>query len=473
VRRLKNPTQSLHPSEKGGLLEAIDMRKVELKIINTKLLVGDDLIEAGVAIEGGKIVKIAKDPNLPDSDTTMDAKGLLMLPGVVDIHVHLRDLDLSYKEDFSSGTQAAVMGGVTTVLDMPNTSPRTADAHRLKEKVRKATSEVYCNVGFFGELAFEPDETRKMLDQGAIGFKLYLNEPRNNQLRKEKIFVEATQPIRLADSTLSVHAEFPSVKVEESTPRDERSQIEQFIRSHDPQLEMRAVSKCIESAKESGLHIHICHISTEAALSMINQERVNGTHLTAEVTPHHLLLSEAELYRNGSYAKMVPPLRRLSDVRSMFRGLVNGNLDAIASDHAPHSNEEKSQTFAKAPPGVPGLETMLPLLLTEVSRGTVPLRRIVQALCENPPELFGIKDRGRIAEGYNADLILVDLAKEKTIDPRTFVSKAKFTPFEGRKVKGVPVLTIVNGVPVAKDGEIIGKPGDGRIVKPTYHTQEP
>jgi dihydroorotase len=448
------------------------MKKVELKIINTKLLVGDDLIEAGVALEEGKIAKIAKDPNLPDSDTTINARGMLMLPGVVDVHVHLRDLDLSYKEDFSTGTQAAIIGGVTTVLDMPNTIPRTTSSERLREKMLKATSEVYCNVGFFGELALEPSETTKMANEGAIGFKLYLNEPRNSQLNNKEIFTKVIQPINLVGSTLAVHAEFPSNKTKEPTPRDERSEIEQFIKSHDPQLEIRAVSECIKIARESGVHIHICHISTEATLAMICKEKANGILLTSEVTPHHLLLSEPELYRHGPYAKMVPPLRRLSDARSLVRGFVSGNVDAIASDHAPHSNDEKSQDFANAPSGVPGLETMLPLLLTEVTEGRIPLKRILQTMCENPPLLFGLKSRGKIAEGYNADLILVDLKKEKTIDPNRFFSKAKYTPFEGRKVKGVPVLTVVNGVLVVQDGELIGKPGDGSIVKSIIRTQE-
>ena len=156
----------------------------------------------------------------------------------------------------------------------------------------------------------------------------------------------------------------------------------------------------------------------------------------------------------------------------MVRGLVNGNVDAIASDHAPHTNQEKGKDFADAPSGVPGLETMLPLLLTEVAKGTLSLRRVIQAMCENPPKLFGLKSRGKIVEGYHADLTLVDLEKEKTIDPHNFFTKAKYTPFEGRKVKGVPVMTIVNGIPVVQDCELIGKPGDGRIVKPITRQQE-
>jgi dihydroorotase len=448
------------------------MKKVELKVVNTKLLVGDDLVETGIAIEKGKIAKIAKDGNLPDADSTINARGMLAIPGVVDVHAHLRDLDLSYKEDFSTGTQAAIVGGVTTVFDMPNTAPRTTSSVRLREKIHRAESEVYCNVGFFGELAPEPSETVKMADEGAVGFKLYLNEPRNVTLNNEDIFTNMIRPIRLVGSTLAVHAEYPSNEIRQPTPNDQGNEIEQFIKSHEPQLEIRAVSKCIESAMESEVHIHFCHISTEAALAMICEGKANGIPLSVEVTPHHLFLSEVELYRQGSYAKMVPPLRSLSDARSLLQGVINGNVDAIASDHAPHSNEEKSQPFAKAPSGVPGLETMLPLLLTEVNKGTIPLRTVIQTMCENPPLLYGLKSRGRIAEGYNADLVLIDLEKEKTIDSRYFFSKAKYTPFEGRKVKGLPVLTIVNGIPVMRDGEIIGKSGDGRIVKSASHTQQ-
>lgn len=449
------------------------MRKVELKIVNSKLLVGDDLVEAGVAVEDGRIVKVAKDPNLPNSDTTIDARGMVMLPGIVDVHVHMRDMNLSYKEDFSSGTQAAVIGGVTTVLDMPNTSPPTTNAERLKEKMCKAADKVYCNIGFFGALVLEPNETTKMANEGAIGFKLYLNEPQYSQLDDETLFAEVIEPVKKTGSTLAVHAEFPQKETKRESPTDTRGEIEQFIESHDPQLEIHAVSKCIRAAREMGVHIHLCHISTEATLAMISKGKVNGIPLTAEVTPHHLLLSEEALYHYGSHAKMVPPLRRIGDVRSLFQGLVNGNIDAIASDHAPHSNEEKSHGFASAPSGVPGLETMLPLLLTEVSERRIPLKRIIQTMCENPPELFRLKGVGKIAERYGADIILVDFKKEKTIDSRTFYSKAKYSPFEGRRVKGVPMLTLVNGVPAMRDGELVGKPGQGKIIRPFINTSLP
>lgn len=442
------------------------MRRVELKIVNSRLLVGDDFVEAGVAIEDGKITKVAKEPNLPDSDMTIDARSAVMLPGVVDVHVHMRDMDLSYKEDFSSGTQAAVAGGVTTVLDMPNTSPPTTSLERLKDKMGKAAGRTFCNIGFFGALALEPNESDKMAREGAIGFKLYLNDPKYDRLMDEGLLARVLEPLRVLGSTLSVHAEFPEGQTETANVTGARNEIDEFISLHDPILEIRAVSKCVRMARDSGVHTHVCHLSTEAALTMVTKGKLDGIPITAEVTPHHLLLSEEALYRYGSYAKMVPPLRRASDVRSLVQGLADGRLDAVASDHAPHSNEEKNLGFTSAPPGVPGLETMLPLLLTEVSEGRLSLGRIMQTMCENPPRLFRLGNLGRIAEGYNADIVLVDLRKEKVINSSDFFTKAKYTPFEGRKVKGVPVLTIVNGVPVMRDGELIKERATGKVVKP-------
>jgi dihydroorotase len=441
------------------------MRKVELNIVNAKILVEGNLVEAGVSIDEGKIVKVAKTANLPASDVTVDSRNMLMIPGVVDVHVHLRDLELSYKEDFSSGTQAAIMGGVTTVFDMPNTSPPTSSAERLKEKISRSANMIYSNVGFFGALSLEPRETSMMAKEGAIGFKLYLNDTHYSSLSDERLLMRVLKPVKSSGVPLSVHAEFPQELMQETCSVNTRDEIECFKRTHDPQLEADAVSMCLNMAKESDANVHICHLSTESALNLVRRAKLTGTPITAEVTPHHLLLSDKELNSCGSYAKMVPPLRTTRDAESLMKGLTDGAVDIIASDHAPHTAEEKKQRFIDAPSGIPGLETMLPLILTEMSEGRITLRRVVQTMSENPSQLFGLKDIGKIAEGYNADIVLVDLHREKRIDAQTFRSKAKYTPFAGRIVKGIPVMTVVNGIPVMRDGEILGKPGDGKVIK--------
>ncbi|WXG45775.1 MAG: dihydroorotase family protein [Candidatus Atabeyarchaeum deiterrae] len=441
------------------------MRRVELKIVNSKIFLENGIVEAGVAVDKGKIVRIAKDPNLPPSDTTIDSRKMLMLPGVVDVHVHLRDMNLSYKEDFSSGTEAAVIGGVTTVLDMPNTFPPTTNAERLREKISKASNMIYSNVGFFGAFPLEPNEASKIMEEGAVGFKLYLNDPQYDSFRKEPMLTRSLRLMKSSDCLVAIHAEFQHEQREKREPSNLDGEIRHFVSSHAPQLEVDAVSMCAKAARESSVHIHICHLSTEMALNIINGEKGRQVPLTTEVTPHHLLLSDEELYHFGSYAKMVPPLRTKRDCDSLMRGLTSGAIDIIASDHAPHANVEKDEGFADAPSGIPGLETMLSLILTEMTKGRITLKRIVQTMSENPSRSFNLKNIGKISEGYNADLTLVDLAKEKTIDAQSFHSKAKYTPFEGRLVKGIPVLTIVNGIPVMQDGEIIGKPGSGRIVK--------
>jgi dihydroorotase len=441
------------------------MRKVDLNIVNAKILVEENLIDAGVSVDQGRIVRVAKPPNLPNSDETVDSKNMLMIPGVVDIHVHLRDLDFSYKEDFSSGTQAAIMGGVTCVLDMPNTSPPTTNAERLKEKMDKATSMIYSNVGFFGALSLEPEETSMMAKTGAIGFKLYLNDAQYSPLIDREVSVRVLKPVESSRVPLSVHAEFPQKPMSNGQGHDTKSQIELFKRAHDPKIETDAVSMCLRMARDSGTHIHVCHLSTESALNLIDNAKLAGLPVSAEVTPHHLLLSDKEIDNFGSYAKMVPPLRTARDVESLMRGLRRGSVDVIASDHAPHTIEEKRQRFIDAPSGIPGLETMLPLILTEMLEGRITLKRVIQTFSETPSRLFKLDGRGKIAEGYNADLVLVDLHGEKRIESQAFHSKAKYTPFEGRIVRGIPVLTVVNGIQVMRDGEILGRPGDGRIIK--------
>jgi dihydroorotase (multifunctional complex type) len=441
------------------------MKRTELRIINSKVLVGDKLVEVGVAISKGRIVKVAKEPHLPPADKTIDSKGMLMIPGVVDAHVHLRDMNFSYKEDFSSGTGAAVSGGVTTVLDMPNTSPPTTNTERLKEKMSRATSMVYSNVGFFGALPMDPSETCKMIDEGVIGFKLCLNDPQYEFQYNKTLPATLLEPLISSGLPLAVHAEFPQKQGEDIGSTNTKSEIESFLRTHDPRLETDAISMCVRTARSLGVHVHVCHLSTESGLSIIREEKVAGTPVTVEATPHHLLLSEKQLYDLGSYAKMVPPLRTPRDASGLMKGLGTGTVDIIASDHAPHTNEEKERGFRGAPSGVPGLETMLSLILTEVSEGRLTLKRLVETMSENPSKIFGLRGIGKIAEGYDADIVVVDLQEEKVIRSRDFRSKAKYTPFEGRKVKGVPVLTIANGTPVMQDGEIIANRGVGKIVK--------
>jgi dihydroorotase len=441
------------------------MRKVDLNIVNAKIFVEGNLIDAGISVDQGKIVKVAKLPNLPASDNTVDCKNMLMIPGLVDVHVHLRDLDFSYKEDFSTGTQAAIIGGVTTVFDMPNTLPPTVSAERLKEKISKATTMIYSNVGFFGALSLEPRETSMMAKQGAIGFKLYLNDAQYDALRGKELFMKVLKPVESSGVPLSVHAEFPQEPISKRTQQNTKDEIELFKKTHTPKIEAQAVSMCLNMAKDSGTHVHICHLSTKSALDLVYKAKLESAPVSAEATPHHLLLSDKELKSLGSYAKMVPPLRTARDVESLMEGLTNGTIDIIASDHAPHTIEEKRQRFIDAPSGIPGLETMLPLMLTEMLEGRITLKRLIQAMSENPSNLFKLRGRGRIEEGYNADLVLVDLHVEKRIEAQSFRSKAKYTPFEGRVVRGAPVLTILNGIQVMRDGEILGRPGDGQILK--------
>jgi dihydroorotase len=277
--------------------------------------------------------------------------------------------------------------------------------------------------------------------------------------------MEVLGPVKSSGIPLSVHAEFPQQPMPNKRPTNTEDEIELFKRAHDPQIEVNAVSMCLRMAKESGAHVHICHLSTESALNLVQRAKLSGTPVTTEVTPHHLILSDKELSSFGSYAKMVPPLRATRDAESLLRGLADGIIDVVASDHAPHTIEEKKQRFIDAPSGIPGLETMLPLILTEMLEGRITLRRVIQTMSENPARLFKLKRTGKIAEGYDADLVLVDLHGERRIDARVFRSKAKYTPFAGRIVRGIPVLTVLNGVQVMRNGEILSRPGDGKVVR--------
>ena len=442
---------------------------VDLVLKNAKIYAFNRIIEAGLAIDDGKIVRVAKEAHLPRASEKIDLDGFLLLPGIIDVHVHLRDQGLSYKEDFFSGSSAAANGGVTLVVDMPNNKPVTMDSKTLRERMNIASRKIVVNVAFHAAFPADLNEIKRMVDEGAKAFKIFLSHKVGGLDPQDDLTViEAFKEASRNNILVSVHAEDGALfqEVFRRLRLEGRDDLDAFYEAHSKEVEVRGIRKAINLAKKSGARIHICHVSSAEGLRTILDAKRRGLSISCEVTPSHLFLTEKDVEKIGNIALTVPPLRSVEDAVYLQSCLERGLIDVVATDHAPHALDEKEKSSIwDASAGIAGLETMLPLMLTYVNKGLISISTLVKATSENPARIFRFKNRGSIKEGNYADLVVVDLKREWIIDPSEFYSKAKFSPFEGWRVKGKPIKTFVNGILVMEDSEILAKPGTGKIIR--------
>jgi dihydroorotase (multifunctional complex type) len=436
-------------------------------IESTKILVDAELTQANILLEDGKIKEISKLKPTTSTDSKIDADGLIALPGMIDAHVHLRDLDLSYKETFETGTQAAAAGGFTTVLDMPNTRPPTTNADKLTEKISRAEGRIYSNVGFQGALTTDTAELARMINHGAIAFKLYLNKALETFDSSDQANLRAAFQAAMENHALvTIHAEDGDMirQIQQQSLDRGRTSVRDFLNAHPPQAEVAAVRRTLGLSKQIGLRVHICHITLPESVKLVKIT----PNASCEATAQHLLLNRAVFRRFGTLAICVPPIRTEASRRGLWKLFANGDVDILASDHAPHTIEEKTQPNAwKAASGVPGLETSLPLMFTQVSQGKLSLRRLMEATSARPAKIFHLPGKGTLRAGFDADIVLLDPKAKSVIDPRNFLTKAKYTPFKGSRCRGIAAYTFVNGTLVAEKGKIIGPPA-GRVIKSDF-----
>ncbi len=392
---------------------------MSLLIKNCRLLVNGRASAKNILVKKGKISKITgKDPK---ADKVIDAKNNFVLPGLIDCHVHFREPGLTYKEDFLTGSMAAAKGGITTFLDMPNTIPPTTTISALEEK-RKLAKKSIVNYGFhFGATADNLSDIKKA--KGIAAVKLYM-DCSTGDLKVDDF--EAISGIFEESKTTIVHAE------------------EEHIRD--------IIGILIKNKIKN--KIHIAHVSSEKELRYAKQ---NKKQITVEVAPHHLFLNDKDLQSLGAFAEMKPRLKSENDQKALWNGVASGDVDVIATDHAPHLKEEKEQ--ANYPFGVPGVETMLPLLLDAFNNNKLTLLQITKLCCENPAKIFRIMNKGFLKEGYDADLTIVDLNKKQAVRNEDLLTKCKWSPFDGKILKGWPVMTVVNGNVVYGNGEIFDVKG--------------
>ncbi len=441
---------------------------VDSVIVNAKAYIRNAVTECSIAIDEGKIFKIGKEVNMPKSDVQFDLKNLLVLPGLIDVHVHLRDEGKAFKEDFFTGTASASAGGFASVVDMPNNEPVTMSAATLKNRMRIAERRILVDVGFRSEFPRNLGEIEGIVKEGAFGFKLFMADQVGGvDIDDDKALLEAFRIVGKFGLSTAVHAEDMTAlkKAEYQFKHDRKNDLAAFLKAHSPDVELKAAKRILGVAKRATMHLHFCHVSTREALDTI-VEAESEMRLSCEATPHNLLLSSDDLKRIGTLGLTMPPIRDTAQVASLWDGIKRGWIDMIASDHAPHTLKEKEDgSVWDVKVGVPGLETTLPLLLTEVKRGRLSIGDIVRLLSEKPAQIFKMKGKGQLREENHADLTVVDLRRKFKIDSSKFKSKAKFSPFDGREVEGRAVKTFVRGQLVMDEGEIVTKAGSGKILR--------
>ena len=376
----------------------------------------------------------------------------LILPGFIDVHTHLRDLNYSYKEDYLTGTSAAAAGGVVVVCDMPNTDPPTNTLSNLMLKLEVAKSKALVDYCIYYGLPKEVSGLNEVIKY-VVGFKLYPNDLFVNTdlgVLKEVIKVSASN-----DLLIVIHAEHPKYFLSNAPPGMERPK----------EAELRGIEEALglinSLAEDVGklVRVHVTHVSTTEAISLINELRRKYSRtieVTLDITPHHLLLNRNYYGLSAGLHKVYPTLKDPYDNLGLYRALINGYVDAIATDHAPHSIEEKLRPYKEALPGYPGLETVVPLLLTLVDKGLLTIDELIKYYSYGSAKLLGLGNvLGRLSRGYYASLVVIDLGSELIIDPSKFFSKGKYSPFKGWLVKGRPYLTMVRGKVVYEYGEVL------------------
>jgi dihydroorotase len=421
-------------------------------------------------INDGKVLDIQVRDDLPRATEVIDAAGLYVLPGLIDPHVHFRSPGLEYKEDWDTGSQAAVVGGITTILDNPNVIPPTADVEALQLKLEKARGASYCDYGLLAVIMEgNLDKLVPLAEAGVIGYKIFMGETVGNiPSPSDGEIIDAWKIMSGTGLRCTVHAEDNSIilylraKLQRQGRKDPLAHCE----SRPAVAEAETVHRAILFAKEAGSKLMIYHLSSKDGLEEVRRGKAAGIDVKCETGPHYLLLEDQDMVRMGlgSLMKMNPPVRSREHGEALWGGLLDGTIEVIGTDHSPHTPQEKMADnpmadIWKAIPGWPGVETNVPLMLTQVNAGRLTLNRYVKLQSEGPARAWSLWPRkGNLDRGADGDVTIIDLAKESTIDKARLHSKSKVTPFHGWKVKGMPVYTIVRGTVVMKHGEIYGKP---------------
>lgn len=392
-------------------------------IKNCRMIIDGEEQFKDILVENEKIVSIEDDLSGVSSDEIIDAAGNYVISGVIDPHVHMRDPGMTHKEDFTTGSMACAKGGITTFFDMPNTVPNTITEETLLEKKKLHKGKSYVDYGFWfgGSKADNHDEVKKVQDK-VIATKVFMNVSTGNMLvEDEKVLEDIFKNSKL----VGVHAEG------------------------------EMIPKAISLSEKLDVPVYLCHLSTKEDVQYVREAKKKGLKVYGEVTPHHLFLNVSDVEKNP-LLRMKPELKTKEDNEALWEGVLDGTIDTIGTDHAPHRIEEKK---AKLTFGIPGAENSLEMMLKAVRCDKISLEKLMKIMSENTAEIFGLKNKGKIAVGYDADLVIVDMTTEEIISQENVISKCGWTPYEGFEKGGKILTTIVRGNVVFNDGKFINKIG--------------
>lgn len=411
---------------------------------------------ADIGVRDGRIAAIGDLGDAPAA-TRLALRGLHLLPGVIDSQVHFREPGLEHKEDLATGTAAAALGGVVGVFEMPNTKPSTTSKAAFEDKLRRARGRTWVDHAFY--LGASPENAHELATlerlPGCCGIKVFMGSSTGSLLVASD--ADLARVLASGERRVAVHAE-------DETRLQERRSLLPATGAHprlhpewrDVESAVRATRRLLALATQARRRVHVLHVSTAEELPLLRAARELAT---VEVLPNHLTLHAPECYeRLGTYAQMNPPVREQRHQLALWQAIRDGTVDVLGTDHAPHTRAEKDQPYPQSPSGMPGVQTLVPLLLTHVAQGRLTLERFVDLTSAGPQRVFGLLGKGRIACGYDADFTIVDLGAQRTITAAEGASRAGWTPYEGFQATGWPVLTMVRGQVVMRDGQLLGTP---------------
>jgi dihydroorotase len=416
--------------------------------------------KADIGVIDGKIAKMG-DLSQADAGEVFDASGLTVLPGVIDSQVHFREPGLEWKEDLQSGSLAAVMGGVTTVFEMPNTEPTTTDPDALNDKLARARDRMHCDHAFYAGATNDNAADLTVMEQmpGCCGVKVFMGASTGSLLVQDDAGVERV--LRAIKRRAAFHSEDEyRLADRRGLARDGDWTSHPDVR--DAEAAMMSTRRLVRIARATGKRIHVLHISTAEEVEFLQHNRDIAS---CEVTPQHLTLVAPEAYeRLKGFAQMNPPIRSAEHVAGLWKGVDQGLFDVLGSDHAPHTREEKEQPYPQSPSGMPGVQTLVPVMLTHVVEGRLSLERFIDLTSHGAQRIFAIANKGRMAVGWDADFTIVDLKAEQEVTEDWVASKCGWSPFTGMTAKGWPMATIVRGTTVMRDNELLAH-GQGMPVR--------
>lgn len=436
------------------IADRLSRRHADLCVVGGTVMTPGGRTACDVVCLGGRVV--ALDATGWTADTTLDAAGLHVLPGVIDSQVHFREPGLTHKETFEAGTRGAVLGGVTAVFEMPNTNPLTLTAADLQAKLDRAQSRAWCDYAFYmGGSAVNAEQLAELERlPGCAGVKVFMGSSFGDLLADDEDVLRRI--VRHGTRRMAVHAEDEARLRERKALVQASGDVRQHLLWRDVTSALTATQRIVRLAAEVGRRLHILHVSSaeEMAFLAAHKHRVS-----VEATPHHLTLAAPECYdRLGTLAQMNPPVREQYHRDALWQAVRDGVVDVLGSDHAPHTLQEKAQPYPQSPSGMTGVQTLLPIMLDHVHAGRLTLERLVDLTSAGPARIFGLAGKGRIAVGYDADLTLVDLKARREITNHWIASVAGWTPYDGWRVTGWPIATVVRSTLVMQDETLAGSP---------------